>query len=336
AGLLFFLNPHLPFNPIPVLRGVGFFGLLLGGVSLILLLPFTWGRRGRSRRVLPWALTAVLAAAALGAWTHASQYAFFLPSGINRRLLKAAILLSLGALICFYTALVHRLQRRPYGRRSRLAFVLVALASVYVVMERREAFKPYLGPSPRATTFQGSPRPQLCVVGIDAATLDAILPLAEQGRLPFFSRMLQEGSHARLASLQPTQRIPLWTTLATGKYPFNHGIVNEQVFDASFLGNREVLSLLPVGVGFQYWGTWSAGRPIDSGARRALVLWEILSRLEIPSGLVGWPLAAPPPGGTPPEGVRVGLSEQFFETESSEEQAWPAEIAERARLFRTR
>lgn len=335
AGLLFFLNPHLPFGPSTVARGFAFFGSFLGAASLLFFLPFLRRSPERVFRWLPWGLTLILAAAALGAWTHASYYAFFLPPGINRRLVKAGILLTLAAVASFYTALVH-LRQRHYGPRSRLLFLAIALASVYVVMERREAFKPDLGPGPRATTFAGSPRPQLLVVGIEAATLDAILPLAEQGRLPFFSKMLAEGCHGRITSLTPVERDPLWTTLASGKYPFQHGVVSEEHHPAGFLGHGE-LNLLPVGIGFKYWwGLWTRGRPVDSGDRRVLTLWEILARLETTSALVGWPLSSLGPGVKPPDKVEYGLSDQFFEDGESERAVWPAELAERARLFRSR
>lgn len=338
AGLLFFLNPHLPFDLVPVLRGIGFFSLLLGTVSLSLLLPFLWRRPERAHRWMPWSLIVVLAVSALGAWFHASYYAFFLPSGINRRLVKAGIWLSLAAVVCFYTALIHQLRQRKYGPRSRILFALMAMASIYVVMERREAFKPNLGPGPRATTFEGSSRPQLLVVGIEAATLDAILPLAEHGQLPFFNKILTEGSRARLTSLVPVRRKALWTTLASGKYPFRHGIVSEQVVPARFLGNREILSLLPVGIGFEYWGTWNTARAIDSGSLRVLTLWEILARLDISSALIGWPVSTPKPGTEPADSVKVGLTERFFEgadIDVNDRVAWPAEITERARLFQT-
>jgi hypothetical protein len=334
AGLLFFLNPHLPFDLVPVLRGVAFFGLLLGAASALVLLPFYWPRPERARRWLPWSLTLVLTAAAICTWAHASYFALFLPAGINRRLLKAAILLSLAAVVCFYTALIHHVRQRPYGRRSRLLISLLAIASIYVMMERREAFKPRLGPGPRATTYAGSPRPQLLVVGLETATLDAILPLAEQGRLPFFSRMLAKGSHARLTALEPVRRLPSWTTLASGKLPFQHGVVSESAFAARFLGNRHVLSLVPAGIGFEYWGTWNERRRVDSGMRQVRAVWEIVGRLGLSTGLVGWPLSAPPPGQTRSRGVEIGLSERFFEGDESA--AWPAEIAQRARLFRTR
>ncbi len=342
AGLIFFLNPHLPFDPLSVLRGVGFYSSLLGGLSLLLTLPFALWRKHRVRRWLPIGLTAVLAAAGLGAWIHASYYAFYLPPGINRRLLKAAIWLSLASVICFYTVLLHRVRHRPYGRRSRILFGLMALASIYVVMERREAFRPAPTPTLRPTIFQASQRPRLFVVGIEAATLDAILPLEEQGRLPFFSRILQEGSHARISSLKPTRRSALWTTLATGKYPYRHGIVGQRIFDTPFLprqispqGDRRnvvqrSLKLLPRGIAFETWGTWDAGSPADSTALRVRPLWEILSRLGMPTALVGWPVTSPPPAT-----VEVALADRFFETAGEAHFAHPVELAERARLFHT-
>ena len=57
-------------------------------------------------------LTVALAGSALLDWTHASYYAYYLPPGINERLIKTALWLSLGALISFYTALLHALHHR--------------------------------------------------------------------------------------------------------------------------------------------------------------------------------------------------------------------------------
>ncbi len=330
TGLLFFLNPHLPFDLRSILSGVGFYSSLLGGVSLLVTLPFIWKGRYRSRRWLPIGLTAVLAAAGLGAWIHASYFAFYLPPGINRRLLKAATWLSLASLICFYTVLLHRMRHRSYGKRSQLLFGLTALASIYVVMERREAFRPALTPSLRPTSFQATQRPLLCVVGIESATHDAILPLEEQGRLPFFSKILRDGSHVRLASLTPARRPSLWTTLATGKYPYRHGVVGRRTFEAPFLSGQASLKLLPLGIGFEHWGTWDAGSSMDSESLRARPLWEILSRLGVPTALVGWPMTAPPPAD-----VQMVLADRFFETLGEAQFAQPLELAQRARLFRT-
>lgn len=329
AGLLFFLNPHLPFSPTTVLRAVVLYGSMLGLVSLALHLPFTWGHHRRAVRALPWTLTAVLMLAATSAWIHASTYAYFLPSGINRRLLKLGTLLTLSTVVAFYTALVHQVKRRRYGWRSTTLMGLIALISVYVALERRDAFRPRVRPEPRATTFDDVQRPNLLLVGIEAATLDAVLPLTEKDRLGFFSRMLQEGTSGRLTSLVPVRRSPLWTTLAVGKYPYRHGIVAEQRHAAPFLRSELDLHLLPLGIAFSRWGTWSS-IPIDARSNRVSTLWQMLARLGLSTAVVGWPMSAP----LPPE-VGVGLSERFFAGFDRAGDYAPQELAERARLFRT-
>ncbi|HEV7785537.1 MAG TPA: alkaline phosphatase family protein, partial [Thermoanaerobaculia bacterium] len=282
AGLIFFLNPGLPFAVGPVLRGVAIYGTLLGLVSLALHVPFTRHHPRRALRALPWGLTAALSLSALLDWTHASYYAYYLPPGINDRLIKAALWLSLGALIAFYTALLHSLHRRRYGRRSRWGLTLVALLSIYAMVERREAFHPRPGPAPRPAAVESGQRPRLWVVGVDSATLDAILPLAGQGRLPFLASVLQNGAYGRLESLSPARRDALWTTLATGKYPFKHGVTGQRPYPAGFLVPGGRLRLLPTGLSFRLWGTMGqAPLPVPAHPRETLALWEILPRLGV-------------------------------------------------------
>lgn len=330
AGLLFFLNPHLPFETLPVLRGVSTYGFMLGGVSLLILFPIYWRWPGKARRWLPSLVTAVLAVSGLIVWLHAFHFSFFLPPGINRRLLKAAIWLTLAAVVCFYTVLLHRVRHRPYGRRSYALFLLMAMISVYVVMERREAFRPFTPPTPRPTVFESSTRPTLCVIAIESATLDAILPLAEQGRLPFFSDLLHQGSHGRLSTIQPGRRAALWTTLSTGKLPYRHGVVGNDLYDADRLAKGAAFTILPMAMGFEAWGTKGWIGSVDRHAPRVRTLWEILDILDVPTALVGWPLTAPPSDQVP-----INLSDKFFD-QGDASMVFPQEMVERARLFRTR
>lgn len=339
AGLIFFLNPHLPFTPASMLRGCLAFGGLLGLASLVLHLPFTWrpslaGRSRRAVRWLPWALAVALGGAAWLDASHASLYAFYLPSGINDRLIRTAAWLTLGALIFFYTALLHTLHRRRYGWRSRYGLTLVAVLSVFAMIERREAFRPVTAPIYRPTVVETGSRPRLLVVGIESATMDAILPLAGQGRLPFFGTMLQQGAYGRLESLYPTWREALWISLATGKYPYKHGITGGRVYDAPWLGvgpGRE-LRLLPVGIRFRRWGLFGAeARTPPALPREALGLWEILPRLGMPAGTVGWPASWPASRET-----EFSLPESFFAGILGPESSWPQDLAASARIFRPR
>lgn len=337
AGLLFFLNPGLPFTAGPVLRGAVLYGSLLGLASLALHLPFTWPftwpfrrRPRRALRILPWGLTAALAVAAILDWTHASYYAYYLPRGINDQLIKTALWLSLGALIAFYTALLHSLHRRRYGWRSRWGLTLVALLSVYAMVERRAAFQPRPVPVPRPAAVEGGQRPRLWVIGLESATLDAILPLASQGRLPFLASVQQNGAFGRLGSLSPTLRDALWTTLATGKFPSKHGVTGRRPYPADFLAPGGRFRLLPTGLSFRRWGTLGEGSlPSPSHPRKALALWEILPRLGVPAGIVGWPAAEPASG----EAV-FALSDHYFRGRPEAGTAWPADLFDRGLLFR--
>ena len=329
AGLIFFLNPGLPFSPLPVLRGAAVYGALLGAVSLALHLPFTWGRRRRARRSLPWAFTLALAAAALLDWTHASRFAYFLPPGINTRLIRTALWLTLGALISFYTALLHSLHRRPYGWRSRYGYVLLAVLSVYAMVERREAFRPRPEPPPRPAAVESGRRPELLVVGIDTATLDALLPLAGQGRLGFLAGVLEKGAYGRLESLSPPQRDALWMTLATGKYPYRHGVAGARIYPSDWIAPGAELRLIPAGIAFAKWGTLGS-RPRNPRVypRQALALWEILPRLGVPAGVVGWPAS----GAT--TDALFALSDRFFTGVPEPGSTRPPGLGERARRFR--
>jgi len=329
AGLIFFLNPGLPFAPGPVARGIAVYAFLLGTASLVLHLPLTFGSPRRARRWLPWALTLTLAGAALLDWTHASRFAYYLPPGINDRLIRTALWLTLGTLIGFYTALLHTLQRRRYGWRSRYGFVLLAVLSVFAMLERREAFRPRRGPAPRPAAVEAGQRPRLLVIGIDTATFDAVLPLASQGRLPFLASLLQGGAYGRLESIAPPQRDALWISLATGKYPYKHGVTGGRIYPADWIAPGAELRILPEGIAFGQWGVLGR-RPSTPRIypRTALPLWEILPRLGVPSGVVGWPAS-----GTTAD-TTFSLSDRFFFGEAEPGSTRPADLAERARLLR--
>ncbi|HVT59949.1 MAG TPA: alkaline phosphatase family protein [Thermoanaerobaculia bacterium] len=328
AGLIFFLNPALPFNAGSVLRAAAVYAGMLGALSLALHLPLLW--LARPRRVLPWTLTLALSAAALLDWINASHFAYYLPTGINERLLKTAAWLSLAALITFYTALLHTLHRRRYGRRSRIGLGLVSALSILAMLERREAFHPRPAPPPRPAAVEVLKPPRLWVVGLDTATLDAVLPLAGEGRLPFLARVLQQGAHGRLESLLPVRPESLWITLATGKYPWQHGVAGGLLYSADRIAPGAELRLLPLGVDFARWGIPGGGSRLPRAfARQALTLWEVLPRLGVPTATVSWPASSPVSRET-----EFALSDRYFTEEPEAGNSAPPDLGQRARLFR--
>ena len=273
-------------------------------------------------------MTAVLTLAAATDWFHAAYLSYFIPKGINIRLIKAAAWLSVAALGTFYTALHHQIQNRPYRRRTVVALVLVALASIYILLERREAFEPRARPLPLPSAVSLDPGPSLIVVGLQGATLDAILPLAEQGQLPFFAELIAEGTHARLESISPPEASALWTTVATGRPPYQHGILGEWVSSIDFLGPED-LRLLPAGPFFpRHLVPGLVSRPYDATLRKSATLWEIEAGLGRVSGVVGWPTTHPTG-----RSLAFSFSDRYFAGEFTAAAALPPELAERGILF---
>ena len=79
---------------------------------------------------------------------------------------------------------------------------------------------------------------KVLVIGLDGATWDVIKPWIEEGSLPTFKRLMEEGSWGNLKSTIPPISPPAWTSIATGKNPGKHAI-----FD--FLGVKGDYSRYP-------------------------------------------------------------------------------------------
>src|SRR6185436_11631167 len=71
------------------------------------------------------------------------------------------------------------------------------------------------------------PRPRVLLIGVDAGEWDVLGPLLNQGRCPSFARLRDQGSSGKLRSLEPLTKSPIiWASIATGKVPQKHGILD--------------------------------------------------------------------------------------------------------------
>jgi predicted AlkP superfamily phosphohydrolase/phosphomutase/Flp pilus assembly protein TadD len=75
------------------------------------------------------------------------------------------------------------------------------------------------------------PLRRIVCIGVDAGDWRIINPMIEEGLLPNFERFVQEGATGPLRSMEPMLSPLLWTTMATGKLPEEHGILNFTVTD---------------------------------------------------------------------------------------------------------
>ena len=91
---------------------------------------------------------------------------------------------------------------------------------------RRDVADPFTGALQR---FERAPRnliERLLLIGIDGLEWSVVLPLVRSGRMPHLEKLMQRGSFGQLGTLVPTKSPAIWTTVATGRQPDEHGILN--------------------------------------------------------------------------------------------------------------
>ncbi len=108
--------------------------------------------------------------------------------------------------------------------------------------------------------------PKVLFVGVDGATWKVIGPLIERGQLPVLARFVREGAHAPdFDTLEGGASPLIWTTIATGRAPKDHGIT-------SFTTD------MPKGVKV----------PVTSTSRKARAIWEVASQRGQSTGVIGY------------------------------------------------
>ena len=65
---------------------------------------------------------------------------------------------------------------------------------------------------------------KVLLIGWDAADWKVINPLLDAGKMPNLARLVEQGVIGNLATLQPVLSPMLWTSIATGKRAYKHGI----------------------------------------------------------------------------------------------------------------
>ena len=111
----------------------------------------------------------------------------------------------------------------------------------------------------------------LLLVGWDAADWQVIHPLLDAGLMPNLQRLVEGGVIGNLASLSPMLSPILWTSIATGKRAYAHGV-------------RGFIEPLP---------DRSGVRPVGTRSRRCKALWNIVSQSGRRSVVCGWQASHP-------------------------------------------
>lgn len=73
--------------------------------------------------------------------------------------------------------------------------------------------------------------PKVLIIGLDGATWDLIKPWANEGKLPTFKKLMENGAWGYLESTIPPWTIPAWESISTGKNPKKLGFATFMVKD---------------------------------------------------------------------------------------------------------
>ncbi|MFI5042320.1 MAG: alkaline phosphatase family protein [Acidimicrobiales bacterium] len=65
---------------------------------------------------------------------------------------------------------------------------------------------------------------QVLTIGLDGATWDLLVPMAQAGRLPHLAKLMARGSWGDLRSTVPALTLPAWSSCITGRNPGGHGV----------------------------------------------------------------------------------------------------------------
>ena len=122
---------------------------------------------------------------------------------------------------------------------------------------------PAFAPGTQASFGAAGPAP-IAIIAVDAADWQTIDPLIAAGRLPAFAALKAAGGVGTMRPEPPLLSPIIWTTIATGRRPEDHGVLDFMVDQAG------------------------GPMPVSGGARRTKALWEIFSDAGRPVLVSGW------------------------------------------------
>jgi len=137
---------------------------------------------------------------------------------------------------------------------------------------------------------------KVLLIGWDAADWKMIRPLIQAERMPNLRRMVEGGAAGDIKTLDPPLSPMLWTSICTGKRPFQHGI-------------HGFTEPAPDGSGV---------RPVTNLSRKSKAVWNILNQNGLRSVVIGWWPSHP---AEPIAGVMV--SDHYHRARGPLAEGWP-------------
>jgi predicted AlkP superfamily phosphohydrolase/phosphomutase/Tfp pilus assembly protein PilF len=121
-------------------------------------------------------------------------------------------------------------------------------------------------PLPGSPKPSAASRPRVVLVGWDGADWKLLDPLLKEGRLPNLAALVARGRTWNFDTYQPMSSPLIWTTVATGRTPVDHGVLDFEELDPKT----------------------RAKLPISGRSRKVPAIWNLASAKGVTVGVVGW------------------------------------------------
>jgi hypothetical protein len=305
--LVLHLNPQYPLSvnavaPLAIALGLAYgVNIAIVFYTLIvirqLLAPEVLSPGWVSVRLLSWLCTGAAIGGATIMWLNVNSFGPVLDAPAARHMTAAAALITGSAIVFLLIALAH-VGRRGGGTAATLLVVTMVLSVAAPLGARGWGAPPSIparDTAPVSGLQAAATGGRVVMLMLDGATLDVISPAVAEGQLPSFGRLFDQGAVLHLATLRPTQPEPVWSAAATGRVPVANGIRASAVYRVR--PDDAPLTLLP-----DYCFSQALVRfrflletPHDSRSLQVRPLWSILTDVNVPVAIVGWPLTHPAP-----------------------------------------
>lgn len=121
---------------------------------------------------------------------------------------------------------------------------------------------------------------RVVVLGFDALSPEILEPMINDGKLPNFSRLKENGSYRHLSTTNPSQSPVAWSGFATGQNPGKNGIFDFIIRDPQTYRLDLALSKM------------KAGRP--ERTLKSKRFWQYASEARVPVAIITCPVTYPP------------------------------------------
>ena len=254
-ALVLQLNPSISIDPATLLPLALVFGVAYGANITVAFYALIVMRQilavevlspgWLSVRLLSWLCTIAAVTGSTLMWLNWRGFGDVLDPLTRDRMFLGAVYVTAAAVIFLGLGIAH-LGRRG-GRISATILVTTMVLSVAApIVARGPARQPDVpesASSPLTSPEGPATDAHIRMLMFDGASLEVILSSVAAGRLPNIARILDKGSVLHLATLRPTQAEPVWSAIATGRYPMANGVRSALVYRA--FGSGTPIQLLP-------------------------------------------------------------------------------------------